>query len=221
MEYAGDFMGRQHGADREAAAEGFGAGQNIRRHAVVHIGEQLTAAPHAALHFIKHQQSIMRIAQFTQPFEELRGCRGNATLALNRLYHHGAGVIVHHRFNRVKIVKRNMHDVGRFRAKAVGVFRLTANGYGKERASVKSVVESDDFGFVRAVARGCIKTRQLEGGFVGFGTGVHKHDALGKGGVHQLTRQTQRGLVGKDVAQVPEGLALRFQRLHQRRMAVT
>ena len=53
MEGAGDLMGGQHGADREAAAERFGAGQNIRRHTVMHIGEQRSGTPHTALHFIK------------------------------------------------------------------------------------------------------------------------------------------------------------------------
>ena len=53
MEGAGDLVGGQHGADREAAAQRFGAGQNIRGHAVVQLGEQRSGTPHTALHFIK------------------------------------------------------------------------------------------------------------------------------------------------------------------------
>ena len=53
MEGAGDLVGSQHGADRETAAQRFGAGENIRSYAIVHIGKQRSGTPHSALHFIK------------------------------------------------------------------------------------------------------------------------------------------------------------------------
>ncbi len=221
MERGGNLLGGQDRTHRETAAERFGAGQNIRRHAVVHIGKQGAGTPHPALHFIKHQQRLVLVAQRAQPFQEFRrGCR-HAAFALNRLHHHRAGVIVHHRFYRMQIVKRHVDNVSRFRAKTVGILRLTTNGDGKEGAPMEGVVESDDFGFVWAVARGGIVACQLEGGFVGFGAGVHKQHALGKRGINDLAAKTQRRFVGEDVAGVPQGFALGFQRLDQRRMAMT
>ena len=221
MKRGGDLLRRQDRTHRETAAERFRAGQNIRRHAVVHIGKQVPGTSHPALHFIKHQQRLMFVAQRAQPFQEFRGCRGHAAFPLNRLDHHRAGVVVHHRFHRVQIVKRHVDDVGRFRTKPVGILRLAANGDGKEGASVEGIVEGDDFGFVRAVARGRVVARQLKGGFVGFGAGVHKQHALGKRGINDLTAQAQRRFVGEHVAGVPQGFTLGFQRLHQRGMAMT
>ncbi len=81
-------------------------------------------------------------------------------------------------------------------------------------------MESDDFGFVWAVACGSVVARQLEGGFVGFGPGVHKQHALGESRVNDLAPQAQRRFVGKDVAGVPQGFALGFQCLDQCRMAM-
>ncbi|MNR21300.1 hypothetical protein D3C85_1381930 [compost metagenome] len=146
-------MRRQDGAHRETAAERFGAGQDIRCHAVVHIGKQIAGTPHPALHFIKHQQRLMFVAQFTQAFQELWR-RGHYTaFTLNRLNHNRAGVIVHHRFYGMEIVKRHMNDIGRFWAKTIGILRLSAHGNRKQRPPVEGVMEGNNFGFVRAVTR--------------------------------------------------------------------
>ena len=210
----------QHSADREAAAQRFRTGKNIRRHAVVHIGEQIAGAPHTALNFIKHQQRLMPIAQLAQALQKRWRCGGDAAFSLDRLHHHRAGMVIHHRFHRVQVVERNMDDIRRFRAKSVGILRLTTNGNGKQRAAMKGVMEGDDFGFKRAMTHAGIVARQFEGGFVGFGAGVHKQHALGEGRVDKLTPQTQRRFVSKNVAGVPQRFTLRFQRVHQRRMAM-
>ena len=220
MKCGSDILGGEHRTDRETAAERFRAGQNIRCYAVVHISKQVSGTPHPTLHFIKHQQRLVLVAQLAQPLQKFRGGRRDAAFPLNGLDHHGTGVIVHHRFNGVEIVKRHVDDIRRFRTKAVGILRLAANGNGKEGASVKGVMEGDDFGFVRAMTRGCVVARQLKGGFVGFGAGVHKQHAFGEGGIDDLTPQTQRRFVGEHVAGVPQRFALRFQRVHQRRMAM-
>ncbi len=51
----GNLLGGQHRAHREAAAESLRAGEDIRRHAVVHIGKQIAGTAHPALHFIQYQ----------------------------------------------------------------------------------------------------------------------------------------------------------------------
>ncbi len=184
------------------------------------IGEQLTAASHAALHLVQHQQRLMLIAQRAQTLHKLCRRGHHAALALNRLDHDGAGMVVDNRFYRLEIVKGNVHDIRRFRPEAVGVFRLAADGNGKQRAPVKRVVEGDDFTFERAVALAGVVARQLESGLVRFRAGVGEEDAIGEGGVDKLAGKAQRRLVGKDVAQMPQGFALGFQRLDQRRMTV-
>ena len=101
VESAGDIMGGQHRADREAAAKRLGAGQNIRRHAVMHIGKQRACAPHTALYFIKHQQCLVLVAEIAQSLQEFRRRCRHSAFTLNRLDHHRAGMIVHHGFHRV------------------------------------------------------------------------------------------------------------------------
>ena len=114
-----------------------------------------------------------------------------------------------------------MNDIGRFRPKPVGIFRLTADGDGEKRATVKRIMESDDFGFVRAMAGHGVMARQLESRLVSFRSGVHKHDAIGKSRIHQLPPESQGRFVGKNVAGMPQLFTLLMQCRHQRRMAMT
>ena len=81
-------------------------------------------------------------------------------------------------------------------------------------------MEGDDFGLIRAVTGNGVVARQLERRFVRFGAGVHEHHALGEGGIHQLAAQTQRRLVGKDIAGMPQGFSLLMQRRDQSRMTM-
>lgn len=85
---------------------------------------------------------------------------------------------------------------------------------------MEGIMEGNDFGFIRAMAGHRIVTRQLKGRFIGFRTGVHKHHALGEGGLDKFTSQTQRWLIGKDVAGVPQRFALLVERRYQRRVAM-
>lgn len=85
---------------------------------------------------------------------------------------------------------------------------------------MEGIMEGNNFGFIRAMAGYRIVARQLESRFIGFGAGIHKHYALGEGGIDKLTPQAQRRLIGKDVAGVPERFALLVQRRHQRRVAM-
>jgi hypothetical protein len=72
--HAGAGLCRQQRADRETAAQRFGGGQHIGRHAVVHIGIQLAGAPDPGLHFIENQQGVVLVAKLRRP-------RKNSTLA--------------------------------------------------------------------------------------------------------------------------------------------
>lgn len=103
----------------------------------------------------------------------------------------------------------------------VGIFGLPTHRHGEQRAAVKRVIEGDDFGFVRAVAGDGVMTRQFERRLVGLCAGVGEEHPVGEGGVDQFARQTQRRFIGEDVAGMPQGFALAFERLDQRRVAVS
>ncbi|MNV84681.1 hypothetical protein D3C71_1785740 [compost metagenome] len=55
LHHRGNLFGGQHRANREATAKRLGRGQDVWRHAIVHIGEQFATAPHATLHFVEYQ----------------------------------------------------------------------------------------------------------------------------------------------------------------------
>lgn len=104
------------------------------------------------------------------PAKLWRRCR-HAALALDRLNHHRTGVIIHHRFHCVDIVKRHVDDVCRFWPKAVGIFWLPTHRNGKQRATMKSVMEGNNFGFERAMTHTGVMACQFKGGFVSFRAG--------------------------------------------------
>jgi len=85
---------------------------------------------------------------------------------------------------------------------------------------MKSVMKGDDFGFIGTMAGNGIMPGQFEGRFIGLAAGVGEKYPIGKGGVNQFTRQTQRRLISKNIAGVPESFTLFLQRSHQRGMAM-
>ncbi|MNE44195.1 hypothetical protein D3C80_1384120 [compost metagenome] len=220
LHHRSNLFGGQHGADRETAAQRFGGGEDIRRHAIVHIGKQFAAAPHAALHFVEYQQCLVFVAQFTHALEEFGINRSNAPFALDWLHHHRTGMVVHHCFHRRQIVERHVHNVGRFWPKTIRILGLPTHRDGEQRAPMESVIKRDNFGFIRTVAGNGVMTRQFEGRFVSLCAGVGKKYPVGKGGVDQLGGQPQRRLVSKNVAGMPQGFALLFQRFDQSRVTV-
>ena len=152
----------------------------------------------------------MLIAQLAQALQKLWRRSRHTALALDRLNHHRTGVIIHHRFHCVEIVKGNVDDVCRFWPKAVGIFWLGDHRDGKQRATMKSVMEGNNFGFERAMTHTGIMACQFKGGFVSFRAGVHKHHAFGKRRLNQFAPKTQRRFIGENVTDMPQSFALGF-----------
>ena len=186
----------------------------------MHVGEQLATTAHAALHFIEHQQRIVRIAQRAGAFQVGLLGRQHATLALNRLQHHGAGLVGNGGFQRLQIVVRHMGDALNLRPETVGVLRLTADADGEQGTTMETVGSRDDLVLVRAKTVMSDAPRQLERSLVGLGAGVAEEHALGKGRLDQFLAQAQGRLVGEHVGDVPEDVGLLGQRGDQRRVAV-
>ncbi|MNV70416.1 hypothetical protein D3C71_1633820 [compost metagenome] len=111
--HAGAFVGGQHCADREAAAQRFRRRQHVRRDAVVHVGIQLAGATHAGLDFIKDQQRVVLIAQLAQTLQEGFLRRDHTALALHRLDDHRTGIVVNQLFSGLQIVKHRVTNIRR------------------------------------------------------------------------------------------------------------
>ena len=95
-------------------------------------------------------------------------------------------MIIHHRFDRMQIVKRYMDDIRGLWSKAIRVFRLPTHGNGKQRSTVKRIMEGDNFSFEWAMAHTGVMACQLKGGFVSFGTGVHEQHAFSESGINDF-----------------------------------
>ncbi len=216
----GDLAGGQHRTDREAAAQALGTGEDVRDHAVVHVGEQLADPAHAALDLVEDQQRVVLVAQLARPFQVGLLRRQHAALALDRFQHHGAGLVGDRRRQRFQVVVGNVGDTLELGPEAIGILRLAADVDGEQGAPVEAVAGGDDLVLLRAVDIVGVAASQLEGRLVGLGAGVGEEHPLGEGGVHQLARQAQGRLVGEDVGNVPDALGLLGERLDQRRMRV-
>ncbi|KAF1023951.1 MAG: hypothetical protein GAK37_03202 [Pseudomonas sp.] len=184
------------------------------------VGKQVAGAPHAGLYFVEHQQRVVRIAQLAGTLQVGKLSRQYAAFTLDRLQHHGAGLVRHCRFQRSQVVIRNVSDAGDFRTKTVGVLRLATHVHGEQGATVKTVQRRDDLVLLAAKTVERHATGQFERGLVGFGAGVAEEHTFGKRGIDQLVRQSQRWLVGEHVGDVPQLVGLFGQCADQRRMGM-
>ena len=216
-----DAIGGQHGAQREAAADALGGGQDVRHHTEVLVGVQVAGTPGTALDFIEDQQRIVLVTQLTQSFEECLLAGDDAALALQRLDDDRAGVIAHQLAHGVEIVEFGVLDTARNRPEALGILGLATDADGEEGAAMEGLTEGDDLVLLLAMGVVGETTRQLERGLVGLTTGGAEVDLVGEGALGQRLGQRQCRLVGVDIGQVPDLVGLVLERLDQRRVAVT
>ena len=138
-EMAGHLVGGEHHADGETAAQALGVGQDVRRDAIVHVGEQLAGTAQAGLHLVEDQQRAVLIAQLARAFQIRLVRRQHTAFALDRLQHHGAGLVGNGRFQRRQVVIGDMFDAFDLRAETIGILRLAADRNGEQRAAVEAV----------------------------------------------------------------------------------
>ncbi len=222
-ERAGDFAGGQHGADREAAAQPLGAGEDVRHDALLHVREERAGAAHPALDLVQDQQRAVRGAQPARSLQVLRRARPHAAFALHRLQDHRADVRAVGRelgFERRDVVVGQVDEAGGIGTEAAGVLLLPAGGDGEQRAPVEGVLRRDDPQLVRAEPVVRVAARELQRRLVRLGTGIAEEHALGERGVGQPLGEPQRRFVGEPVRHVPQPARLLVDRLDHRRMAV-
>ena len=96
-------------------------------------------------------------------------------LALNRFHQKGAGVGRNRLAQRVGIAERNDLESGRERPEAIAVLLVGGEADDGHRAAVEVVGADDDFGLAIGYALDLVAplARRLDGGFDGFGAGVH------------------------------------------------
>ncbi|MNR33675.1 hypothetical protein D3C85_1513640 [compost metagenome] len=112
----------------------------------------------------------MLVAQLAHPFGKFVGGTNDATLPLQRLHHHGTGIVGDDRGQLGQIVVGDMGDVGGLGTEAVRVGSLAADADGEEGTAVETLMEGDDLGLVGTELLDGIATGQLEGRLVRFGT---------------------------------------------------
>src|SRR5690606_29448538 len=171
-EITGQLLGGQDRGNREAAAQALGAGEDVRHHVVVHVGEQVAGTANPSLHFVEDQQRIMLVAQLAYTFQVGLLGRTNPTFALDRLQHYGTGLVGNGRFQRRQVIERDVGDALWLGPEAIGVLRLASHAHGKEGATVEAVERRDNFVLLRTEAVMGNAASKLEGGLVSLGAGV-------------------------------------------------
>ena len=90
---AGSLLGCEQRGQRHAAADALSERHDVRLNPGMFVMKQLSGAADAGLYFIDDQQQAMRPCQLAQFAQELVGRGPDAGFALDRLQHHGDGLV--------------------------------------------------------------------------------------------------------------------------------
>ncbi len=173
---------REACAQREAAADALGAGENIRRHAVMFMRIHLAGARHAALHLVQHQHQVMLVRNGAQARQEFLRRGADAALALDRFDQKTGSVRPDHRARRFQIVELAIAETGQQRLEPLVHLGLVAGADRRHRPPVKGVDEGDQLGALRiAVLVLVIGARGLDRRFDRFRAGIGEEHRVGKG----------------------------------------
>ena len=96
--------------DRHAAAQPLGKSHHIGLHILVLPGEHLAGAADARLHFVKHQQQVVLVADLAQGGQVARVGDVDAALALQRLDQNRRRLRADRGANRGDIVERHVAE---------------------------------------------------------------------------------------------------------------
>ena len=133
-------LGRQAGAQREAAADALGDRHDVGRDAGPFMGEELAGAADAALHLVEDQQDAMLVAELAQAAQALRRHRADAALALHRFDQDAGGLRPDGGLQRIVVAKGHLIEAFDLRPEAFEIFGLAAGGDGGQRAAVEGAL---------------------------------------------------------------------------------
>ena len=229
-----DFFAGYDGAEGNAAADGFGRSDDVRRAAgffpVFRSQHAARTAP-AGLDFVGNEQDAVVVADFAQRFDPGDRSRDEAAFTLERFDDDGCDVFcrrgihedflqgIHVKFQgfviaqacrfAVEIRKFGTVYAVRERPHAAGVGFLSRHGHGHERAPVEGTGEDDDIRPFR------ISFGDFDGVFVGFGAAVDEEGPFlftsDRGDGIELFRQGDIAFVGDDIGhgvEIVTGLVL-------------
>ena len=138
-----NFLGREAGAEREAAADRLRGRDDIRLHAGPFMGEELAGASHAALNFIEKQQQAELVGDGAQAFQELDVGGAHAAFALHRLDQDRGGLRSDLGADLVEIAERHLVEAFDFRSIALQVLLVVGGGERCQGAAVEGALEGD------------------------------------------------------------------------------
>ena len=216
----GRLSGSENRAERKAAANALGRGENIGRDAIMLIGVKLAGAAHAALNFVETQQQAALVADLAQAANEVMRPDANAALALDGLDQNGAGLGADRRLDRLEIAERNLVEAVDRRTEAVEIFRIAASGDGRQRAAVEGAFEGDHaVAFRRSIHRIPL-ARHLDRQFDRLRARIAEEYQVGESRVGQSVGKILGLRNFEQVGGQPQLLRLLRQGLHKMRMAV-
>ena len=190
LEDVGGFGAGHHRADGHARTQALGQGHHIRQDARPLVGKPFPGAADAALHFVNHQQPVLRVAQGTYLAQVVGSHRVDAAFALDGLEEHGHQVGIAHGgiFQRGDVVQGHANETFHQGAKAFLDFFVAGGAQGGDAAAMESTLVNNDFGafnaFVVAEFAGHFQSR-----FVGFQAGVAKEHLAHPRQLNQLVGQ--------------------------------
>ena len=204
----GDGFSHQDRADRQAVCQRLGQDHDIGRHAYALVRPQRSGAAEPALDLIKHQQCCVPVAQLTQPVQEFLSCRRNAPLALDRLDHHRAHMVIDHGLGGGEVVKGREAHIRQQRLERLAIFCFVRDRQGAGGTPVKAVLERDDRRFIVTVALSCYLAGELDRAFDGLGARVAQEYPVGEAGFDQQLGQLDAGLAPVQIGNVGQARGL-------------
>ena len=211
---------REASADGEAVPERLGDRHDVGHHACPLVGEEAPCATHAALHLVEDEHQPCLVGEGAQVLKERVGRRMDAALALDRLDQQRRCLVADGRAGRVEIIEIDLVEGIDHRLEALEVLGLSARRDGRERPPVEGVAEGDHAVAFGRAAAGLIDARELDRALHRLRTGIAEEHTVGEGrGCKPLGEaRLRRNMI--EVRDVPEFLALGFQRGDHVRMRV-
>src|SRR6266702_4527794 len=196
---------------------------DIRKNAVMLIGEPLAGAAHAGLDFISNQQRAGRIGQLTRCREEFLAHWTNAALTLNCLDTDSANIRREFGAEISDIVEANEADARHYRRKRLAILLLVRGSNRADGAAVETLLDRDesrtDVLALRTQDAG-VCACQLQRSLPGFGTGVAEEYPVESAHLGQPDSEFRCVLVIVEVRGMQQAFALRKNGGFDRRVCV-
>ena len=205
---------QQGSAQGQTATQTLGGGDNIRLHAVVHIGVELSGAAVAGLNFIDHQQYILLLAKLSGGLDEV-GVQGyHAPFALDALQkkprHFVLGESLLQGGN---VVGGGMDEAWGKGLEQFVIVGLAGGGQGGDGPTMEAVFQGHNGVVFRPLLVAGILPCGFDGAFVGLCAGVGEEDLFHPGFLAQLLGQQNTGLGVVEIGGVLQHAQLRRHRL--------